>query len=243
MKKKLLITIDHLSVQYNQQLILNDVSCFIPQGVMAAIIGPNGAGKSTLIKAMLDFIPKKNGTVTFFEKNTASFKKQIAYIPQRAEIDWDFPMTVYDVVSMGRYPHHSLFSRFSEHDYRKIEESLATVSMLEYKNEGIGNLSGGQQQRCFLARAIAQEAEIYILDEPFVGIDVLAEKMMVDFLKKLKNDGKTIIIVHHDFSTVHEYFDWIILLNNTVIGFGPTTQFFSEDHLTNTYKKSMQDIL
>lgn len=236
MLPKLAITIEQLSVVYNQQLILDTISCVIPQGMITGIIGPNGAGKSTLIKSMLDFTAKKSGTVSFFGNTLAEFRKKIAYIPQRAEIDWDFPITVFDVVLMGRYPHHSLFSFLKESDYQKAEEALALVGMSEYKNTPINNLSGGQQQRCFLARALCQEAEIYIFDEPFIGIDAIAEKIIMNMLKKLKQEGKTIIMVHHDFSTVTEYFDWIILLNKKLIGCGPTAQFFSEHHIMHAYK-------
>jgi len=242
MSLKLAITIDQLSVYYNEQLILDSISCSIPQGMIAGIIGPNGAGKSTLIKSMLGFLPKRNGSVKFFGKNLKEFRKKIAYIPQRAEIDWDFPITVFDVVLMGRYPHHSLFSFLTKDDYQKAREALIAISMLEYKDSPINSLSGGQQQRCFLARALCQEAEIYIFDEPFIGIDAVTEKIIMNMLKKLKQEGKTIIMVHHDFSTVTEYFDWVILLNKKLITSGPTAQFFSDHHIMSTYKTKVDNI-
>lgn len=243
MVQKSAITVEDLYVFYNQELILDNVNFFIPAGSIAAIIGPNGAGKSTLIKSMLDFTSKKSGTVQFFANTLAEFRKKIAYIPQRAEIDWDFPITVFDLVLMGRYPYHSLFSFLKPADYKKTIEALEAVSMLAYKDEAIGNLSGGQQQRCFVARALCQEADIYLFDEPLVGIDTITEKIIMHLLKKLKNEGKTILMVHHDFSTVIEYFDWVVLLNKTVTAFGPTEQIFAQHYIQHTYKNKMVDVV
>jgi manganese/zinc/iron transport system ATP- binding protein len=229
------LDVSHLTVAYNNNLILSNLSVTIPQGVMCGIIGPNGAGKTTFMKALLQLISIAAGNVQILGNSFKDVRNKIAYIQQRSSVDWDFPITVFDMVLMGCYGRLGWFKRPSNEDYKKVYESLAAVGLCEYAHKSIGILSGGQQQRAFLARALMQDAHIYFLDEPFAGVDVEAEKIIITLFKKLRDEGKTVIVVHHDLFTASTYFDYVVLLNKTCVASGPTEQVLTQAHLSDAY--------
>lgn len=229
------IEVKNLSVSYYGNEVLHDVSFEFGPGKLVGIVGPNGAGKSTMIKAILELIPRDNGSVKIFGKNMVDSRKKIAYVPQRSNIDWDFPINVIDTVLLGTYPKLGLFKRPGKKDKALAWECLDRVGMTEFANKQIGELSGGQQQRVFLARALAQEAELFFLDEPFVGIDVASEKTIVGILNELRDEGKTVFVVHHDLSKVKDYFDDLILINRELIESGPVTDVFRQDIMSKAY--------
>lgn len=212
-----------------------EVGFSVPEGKLISIVGPNGAGKSTLIKAILGLIPRASGTVEIYGKPYPKQRKLVGYVPQRGEVDWDFPTNALDVVLMGRYGHVGWIKRPSKKDIAFAEECLDKVGMSAYANRQISQLSGGQQQRVFLARALAQDATIYFMDEPFVGVDAATEKAIITLLNELKNQGKTVLVVHHDLQTVPEYFDWTLLVNKRLLEAGPTKEVFTVDNLQKTY--------
>lgn len=226
------ISIKNLNVKYDQNLVLEDINLDIPQGKLVAIIGPNGAGKTTLLKAMLNLICY-DGEVCFnlFKER----KNKIAYVPQTNTVDWDFPTTVLDVVLMGRYGHIGWFKRPSLEDKKMCLEMLYKVGMEDYCNRQINKLSGGQQQRVFLARALVQGADIYLLDEPFKGVDVQTEMIIVDLLKQLQKQGKTVMVVHHDLSTVKKYFNYVLMMKKKLICSGCLEEAFNEENLNVTF--------
>jgi len=231
------IKIFDLTVSYDLKPVLWDIDLEIPLGALVAVVGPNGAGKSTLIQAILGLVKRVSGEVSFLDQPYKNVQKRIAYVPQRGSVDWDFPTTVFDVVLMGRYGHVGWIKRPSKKDKEKAIEALNKVNMFEYKDRQISELSGGQQQRVFLARALVQEAEIYLMDEPFVGVDAKTEKAIVLLLKELKNSNKTVIVVHHDLQTVREYFDYVVLLNRKIIAFGLVDDVFTEELIKTTYQE------
>ncbi|MFI3115970.1 MAG: metal ABC transporter ATP-binding protein [Clostridia bacterium] len=222
-----------LTVAYNSNPVLWDIDMEIPTGSLACIVGPNGAGKTTLIKTALGLIKPVTGHVHFpsLEVNTTD----IAYVPQSSSVDWDFPASVLDIVLMGRYGHLGLFKRPKENDKKIALNALKLVGMQDYSSRQINKLSGGQKQRVFLARALAQEAKIYFLDEPFKGVDVKTEKAIIEILKDLKSKGKTVIVVHHNLSTVKEYFDWVTLVNLRIIKNGLTSDVFTDENIQKTF--------
>ncbi|HEX6593138.1 MAG TPA: metal ABC transporter ATP-binding protein [Bacillota bacterium] len=230
------VTVRHLHVSYYGKEVIRDITFSIERGKLVGIIGPNGAGKSTLIKAILGLIPTDRGAVTFFGKPIKEVRKKIAYVPQRSQIDWDFPITVQDTVLLGTYPRLGLFRRPSKADKKWAVKCLHEVGMEHFKNKQIGELSGGQQQRVFLARALAQRAEIFLLDEPFVGIDVASEKTIINILKQLRDEGKTVLVVHHDLAKVEDYFDDLILLNKELIQTGPVRDVFQQEYMTKAFQ-------
>lgn len=230
-----LIAVNDLTVAYKEKPVLWDIDVEIPKGVLLSVVGPNGAGKTTLIKAMLGLIKPAAGSVSFFGKSYKRVRKKIAYIPQRNSVDWDFPTTVIDVVLMGRYGHLGWFSRPGVTDYELAKRALEKVGMEDFFDRQINQLSGGQQQRVFLARALVQDAEIYFMDEPFVGVDIATEKAIVNLLKLLRSEGKTVIVVHHDLQTLKEYFDWVLLLNVRKIACGPVNKVLTPKNLQLTY--------
>ena len=234
-KNKTAIEIHDMTVAYHKKPVLWNVDTEIPAGKLAGIIGPNGAGKSTMIKAMLDLVPKASGWAKFYGQDYRSYRKNIGYVPQRESVDWDFPISAFEVTLMGRYSHIGWVKRPGKKDRAIAHEALKKVGMEEYASRQISQLSGGQQQRVFLARALAQEAEIYFMDEPFVGVDAATEKAIVDILTELKTKGKTILVVHHDLQTVPEYFDWVIMLNTRIVAAGETGSCFTNDNLRKTY--------
>ncbi|MBF9060420.1 ATP-binding cassette domain-containing protein [Rhodobacterales bacterium HKCCSP123] len=224
-----------LTVSYGEKPALFSVDATFPAGAMSAIVGPNGAGKSTFLKAALGLIPAVSGEVRIFGAPLSAARDRIAYVPQRASIDWDFPTTVIDVVLMGRYRKLGLFRRVSRSERAAALEALDRVGMEAFADRQIGQLSGGQQQRVFLARALAQEAELYLLDEPFAGVDAATEKAIIDVLKSLKAQGKSVIAVHHDLSTVADYFDHVFFVNVRAMGEGPVDRAFTPGALAQTY--------
>ena len=233
--QRLAIKIDDLTVAYNYKPVLWDIDLSVPEGVLMAIVGPNGAGKSTLIKAVLGIIKPIAGTVSIYGKPYAAQRKLVAYVPQKESVDWDFPTTALDVVTMGTYGRLGWIKRPGQKEKKIALESMEKVGMLSYKNRQINQLSGGQQQRIFLARALAQDASIYFMDEPFQGVDATTEIAIINILKELRKARKTVIVVHHDLQTVPEYFDWVTFLNVKKIATGPVKDIFNDDNLTKTY--------
>lgn len=229
------LEVQHLSMRYQHKPVLTDVSFAIPEGKTIAIVGPNGAGKSTLLKGIMGLEETMEGEVHFFGEPLAHKRLATAYVPQREEIDWDFPINVLDVVLMGRHGHLKLWQRPSKLDQQIAQQALEELQMWEYKDRQISQLSGGQQQRVFLARALAQQASLYLMDEPFAGIDVATEKAIVELFNQLKNQGKTIVCVHHDLNTVSEYFDWVILINARLVASGPINKVLTQENLNKTY--------
>jgi len=229
------LAISGLTVSYGEKPVLFSIDFVTPRGSMVAIVGPNGAGKSTLIKAALGIVPRISGEVTAFGRPYAEVRHRIAYVPQRASVDWEFPATALDVVTMGLYRDIG-FLRFAGKRHRqKALECLERVGMASFAHRQIGQLSGGQQQRVFLARALAQDAELYVMDEPFAGVDAATERAIVSVLKELNAQGRTIICVHHDLSTVRDYFDHVLLLNVRRIAAGPVATTFTAENLQATY--------
>ena len=229
------LEVHDLTVAYQKKPVLWGIDLVVPAGKLIGIIGPNGAGKSTLIKAILGQVPVSAGWVKVFGEPLKKNLRRIGYVPQRESVDWDFPVNVLDVVLMGRYGRLGLFQRPRREDVDVARSCLDQVKMLPFANRQISNLSGGQQQRVFLARALAQEADLYFMDEPFAGVDAATESAIIGLLQELKSRGKTLMVVHHDLSTAKEYFDMLLLLNMRVVSFGPTEQVFNNELLQKTY--------
>ncbi|GEN53799.1 metal ABC transporter ATP-binding protein [Halobacillus faecis] len=230
------LSIKNLHVSYYGNEAVKEVSLTVNPGNLVGIIGPNGAGKSTFLKAMLNLIPRDKGEIRILGKTVKEVRKKIAYVPQRNDIDWDFPITVLDAVLIGTYPNLKLFKRPKKKDKEWAMECLRRVGMEEFSKRQIGELSGGQQQRVFLARALAQKAELFFLDEPFVGVDVTSEETIVRILKELCSQGKTVIVVHHDLSKANDYFNQLILLNKELIGFGSVQEVFQTEIIEKAYQ-------
>ncbi|MBC6436756.1 MAG: metal ABC transporter ATP-binding protein [Rhodobacteraceae bacterium] len=224
-----------LTVSYGEKPAVFSVDATFPADAMSAIIGPNGAGKSTLLQAALGVIPRLSGEVLVFGQPIEVARGRIAYVPQRTSVDWDFPTTVLDVVQMGFYRNVGLLGRLSGRMVARARDCLDRVGMADFAPRQIGQLSGGQQQRVFLARALAQDANLYLLDEPFAGIDAATERVIVDVLKRLKAQGRAVIAVHHDLSTVRDYFDHVFLMNVRCIAEGPVSAAFTLGNLQKTY--------
>ncbi|WP_028778069.1 metal ABC transporter ATP-binding protein [Shimazuella kribbensis] len=229
------VDVSNLYVSFQGKQVVQDVSFDLQKGRMLGIIGPNGAGKSTLLKAILGLIPNDSGKIRILDSSIQSTRKFIAYVPQRNDIDWDFPITVLDVVLIGTYPSLGLIKKPNKKHRDWALTCLTKVGMEEYKNRQIGELSGGQQQRVFLARALAQRADIFFLDEPFVGIDVTSEGMIIQILKELCYEGKTIAVVHHDLGKAESYFDDLLLLNKNVIHYGHAAEVLDPSILSKAY--------
>lgn len=229
------IEIHDLSVAYERKPVLWDIDLSLPKGKLIGIIGPNGAGKSTLLKAIMGLLPLSSGYVEIDGQKAEQQRKSISYVPQRESVDWDFPTSVQEVVMMGRYGHLGLFKRPKKVDQDIVIDSLRKVGMEGYKNRQITQLSGGQQQRVFLARALAQQADIYFMDEPFAGVDAATEKAIVELLHDMSRQQKTVVVVHHDLQSVARYFDWIILLNMRLVASGPIDKVFTPELLQETY--------
>ena len=224
------IEIKNLTVAYGENIALEDFNLDVEIGSLMALVGPNGAGKSTLIKTILKFLKQITGEIRISGKS-------LAYVPQRNSVDWDFPTTLFDVVEMGCYGRVGLFKRVNKEEKAKVLKAIEQVGMLEFKDRQISELSGGQQQRAFIARALVQEADIYLMDEPFQGVDSTTEKSIVDILKKLKSDGKTLLVVHHDLQTVPTYFESVTFINKTVIASGKVKEVFTQENIDKTYRK------
>jgi manganese/zinc/iron transport system ATP- binding protein len=229
------LAIDDLTVAYHNKPVLRDIDLDIPQGRLVGIVGPNGAGKSTLIKACLDLIPKASGRVMVYGKPYKKQRGLVGYVPQRESVDWDYPISALDVVTMGTYGRIGLFRPVRRSHKERAREALAHVGIGHLASRQISQLSGGQQQRVFLARALAQDARLYFMDEPFAAVDAATEKAIVALLHELKDQGKTCLVVHHDLSTVTQYFDHVVLLNMRVVKAGPTGAVFTRENLRATY--------
>jgi manganese/zinc/iron transport system ATP- binding protein len=229
------MSVSGLTVAYRHEPVLWQVSVQARVGAVTAIVGPNGAGKSTLIKAALGIVPAAAGTVRFFGEPLERARRRIAYVPQRTSVDWDFPTSALDVVTMGRYGRLGWFRRPGKSDRAAAMASLERVDLADLAGRQISELSGGQQQRVFLARALAQDADLFLMDEPFTGVDAATETAIAAVLRELGGQGKSVVAVHHDLSTVEEYFDDVILLNRTVIEDGPVASVFTVENLRRTY--------
>lgn len=229
------LEIHDLTVAYHKKPVLWGIDLVVPKGKLVGIVGPNGAGKSTLIKAVMGLLPLSSGWVKIFGRPYKENLVRVGYVPQRESVDWDFPVSVMDVVLMGRYGHLGLIKRPGKRDREIARECLDKVKMLPFANRQIANLSGGQQQRVFLARALAQESDLYFMDEPFAGVDAATESAIIMLLHELKDRGKTLLVVHHDLPTARNYFDMLLLLNMRVVAFGPTEEVFTYELLQTTY--------
>ena len=229
------LSIHDMTVAYHRKPVIWDIDYDAPSGQLVAIVGPNGAGKSTLIRAALDLVPKASGRVMIFGQPYRRQRSKVGYVPQRESVDWDFPVSALDVVNMGLYRKIG-WCRPVTRKYRdRSLEALARVGMADYAKRQISHLSGGQQQRVFLARALVQDAELYLMDEPFAGVDAATERAIVVLLRELRSSGKTALVVHHDLQTVTEYFDHVLLLNMRLVAAGPTDEVFTRDNLRKTY--------
>lgn len=224
-----------LSLSYGEKAVLEGIDAQFPQAAMSAIIGPNGAGKSSLLNAVVGAAAISSGEVRVFGQTFERARGRLAYVPQRASVDWDFPTTVIEVVLMGLYPRIGLFGRLSAALRERARECLSRVGMADFAHRQIGQLSGGQQQRVFLARSLAQDADLYLMDEPFAGVDAASEQAIIAVLKALKDEGKSVICVHHDLSTVRAYFDHVLLLNVRKIAQGPVQSAFTQSALDQAY--------
>ena len=231
--------VEDLNVTYGANPVLWDIDLDIPPGVMCAIVGPNGAGKSTLIKAALGLVRPVAGHVRFLGRPIGQMRGQIGYVPQRHSVDWDFPTTARDVVEMGLYRDLGWLRRPGKAEHARALAALAEVGMQDYADRQISQLSGGQQQRVFIARALVQDAPILILDEPMAGVDASTEAIIIALLKKLRDAGRTVIVVHHDLTTVQSYFDWLVMLNVRIIAQGPVAQTYSADNLRAAYGRHL----
>ena len=229
------VDVHDLTVAYRDKPVLWDIDLTVPSGLLMGIIGPNGAGKTTLIKAMLGLVTPVSGRVLIHGQPYQANKRSVGYVPQRGTVDWDFPTTVFDVVMMGTYGQLGWFRRPGGVQREATEDALQKVGMLDLAKRQIRELSGGQQQRVFLARALVQQAPVYLMDEPFQGVDAVTERAIIEILRELRNQGRTVLVVHHDLQTVPEYFDWVTLLNVRKIASGPMSEAFTAANLKATY--------
>ncbi len=234
------IEVESLTVSYGPVPALLDVSLAIPAGELAGVIGPNGSGKSTLIKALLGFVRPDFGTVRLFGEAAEKAKGRVAYVPQRGSVDWDFPVTVREVALMGRYGKAPWWKGLSAEDHHIADEALEMVRMSRYRDRQIGQLSGGQQQRVFMARAMAQGADVLLLDEPFAGVDAATERAILEVLEDTKASGRTLVVVHHDLATAGEYFDTLILLKQRLFAYGPPADVLHPELLSEVYEGKLR---
>jgi len=229
------VSIHDMTVAYHRKPVLWDIDYAAPEGALVGIVGPNGAGKSTLIKACLDLVPRASGSVRFYGKPYRQIRRHVGYVPQRESVDWDFPASALDVVTMGRYGRIPWCVPPRKKDREHARACLEQVGMIDYADRQISKLSGGQQQRVFLARALAQDAKVYFMDEPFAGVDASTEAAIVALLRGLRTQGRTVLVVHHDLQTVPEYFDHVLLLNMRIVAAGVTEEIFTPEALQKTY--------
>ncbi|MBK1701880.1 manganese ABC transporter ATP-binding protein [Thiococcus pfennigii] len=232
---RLALHVEDLTVSYHGDPVLWDIDLDIPPGVMAAIVGPNGAGKSTLIKAVLGLVRPAAGHIRIHGRPYRAQRRRVGYVPQRSSVDWDFPTTVLDLVTMGLYGQLGWLRWPGRTERAKALEALDLVGLRDLAGRQISQLSGGQQQRAFLARALVQQADVYFLDEPMAGVDATTERAIVEILRRLRDAGKTVIVVHHDLQTVRTYFDWLLILNVRVIAQGPVAEVYTAEHLRRAY--------
>lgn len=236
------IEIKHLNVSYYDHLVLNGINLNIPKGVMCAISGPNGAGKTTLVKSILNFIPHLTGSIKINGKDLKQEIDNISYVPQKESVNWQFPTTVSDVVLMGTYRELGWFKRPGKTQKDKANQAMKQLGILDLANKEIASLSGGQQQRVFLARMLCQDADIIFLDEPLVGIDKKSEQIIMNILNQLKEEGKTIIVVHHDLATIEKYFDYLVLVNHKIVTSGYVKDIFTPDNINQAYGEFNGDL-
>lgn len=229
------LEIHDMTVAFHRKPVLWDIDLTVPEKTLTGIVGPNGAGKSTLIKAALGLLPLSSGWIKYYGKPLNDMRTEVAYVPQRESVDWDFPINVREVIMMGRYGKLGMFNRPSALDREKVDKALEQIGIQDLAKRQISQLSGGQQQRVFIARALVQDAKIIFMDEPFAGVDASTEKVIIELLQDLRNKGCTVMVVHHDLNTIQEYFDNIILLNMRIIATGATESTFTEDNLRKTY--------
>ena len=229
------IWVKGLSVSYEKKRVLTNIYLEIEAGKTYGVIGPNGAGKSTLFKAILGLIDINTGIIQIDGHPISERRKKVVYVPQKTDVDWSFPATVFDIVLMGRYPHKKVLQRLNKQDRQLAMDALEEVGIAQLKERQIGELSGGQQQRVFIARALCQGADIFLLDEPFVGVDMTTEEKIIQILKKQAALGKTLLVVHHDLSSVREYFDKVILLNQRLVAYGDTLTTFTDENISKAY--------
>ena len=229
------LTARGLTVAYRREPVLEDIDLDLPAGRLIAVVGPNGAGKSTLIKACLDLAPKSRGEVLLLGEKYRKVRRRVGYVPQRESVDWDFPVSALDVVAMGLYGKIGWCMPVTRKYKQLALKAMDHCGIAELAGRQISQLSGGQQQRVFLARALAQDAELYFMDEPFAAVDAATESAIVEVLRELRQTGKTCVVVHHDLATVPAYFDHVVLLNRTLVAAGPTGETFTADHLQHTY--------
>ena len=227
------------TVHYGATPVLWDIDVAVPQGHLVGIMGPNGAGKTTFIKAVLGLIGGSTGFVRLLNHKLGAVRRRIAYMPQRGQVDWNFPMTVRELVEMGCYPRRGLFRPLQREDTHHVDRALEILDLTSLASSQIACLSGGQQQRAFLARSLAQDAELYFLDEPFTGIDQLSEQILVDVMRTMRREGKTLFVVHHDLVTAGKYFDWALLLNTHLVAAGPMHRAFTLENVRRTYGQNL----
>ncbi len=234
------LQIDDLSVAYNSRWALEGATFSVPRGAMLGVVGPNGGGKSTMVKALLGLVPAQRGTVRVLgQRLDRRVRRLVGYVPQQDEVNWNFPVSAFDVVLMGRLPALKLFRRYSARDREMARKALETVGMSHVSDARIRELSGGQQQRVFLARALAQEAEVLLLDEPVSGVDAPSQREIFELLRRLQDAGKTIVVTTHDLSSVAERFDLAMLLNRKVVGLGRPDDVLTEELLNETYESRL----
>ncbi len=230
-----LLKVENLSVAYDDEPVVEAVSFAVQSGRLVGIVGPNGAGKTTMIKAILGSLQPLSGSVSIKGRTGPRAAQQITYVPQRASVDWDFPITVGEVVMQGRYGKLGIFRRPRAEDRQAVEKALAQVGMSALDRRQVGELSGGQRQRVFLARALAQGGDLFVMDEPFQGVDAATESAIVEVLRAIRADGGSVLVVHHDLSTVRDYFDDVLILNKTLVAVGPASTTFTTDNLQVAY--------
>lgn len=229
------VEVHDLTVVYDQKPALWDIDFQLPKGKLIGIIGPNGSGKSTLIKSIMEIIDKSSGWVKIFGKDIDKVRHKVSYVPQRESVDWDFPTNVMDVVLMGRYGRKSLFRRTNKEDRKIAINALEKVGMLPFAKRQIAQLSGGQQQRVFMARALAEQAELYLMDEPFAGVDAATENSIFQVFQEIRDSGKTMMVVHHDLQSAAKYFDWIVLMNTRLVAVGSIEEVFTKENMEEAY--------
>jgi manganese/zinc/iron transport system ATP- binding protein len=238
MMKGSALKVENLTVHQRAVPVLWDINFEIPKKTLVGIVGPNGAGKSTLIKAILGLVPAVSGSVWLLENPISKVRSRIAYVPQREVIDWDFPITVKQLVSMGRYPHLGMLRWIKKSDLEAVDNVLEQVGMLDLAERQISQLSGGQQQRAFLARALLQDPDIYFLDEPLAGVDHTSEELIMQILQSKVDAHKTVLMVHHDLNSIEKYFSWVLLLNVRLVACGPTHTTFTHHNIKQAYGKN-----
>lgn len=229
------LEVHNLSASYNRKPVLWDIDFRLEGGQLVGIVGPNGSGKTTLLRNIMGLMEADSGYVRLFGAELKAVRNRVSYVPQRESVDWDFPVSVREVVEMGRYSTKNLMRRLKRRDQDLVDQALEKVGMLEYAHRQISQLSGGQQQRVFLARSLAQDADLYLMDEPFVGVDAATEEAILKVLSDLRSQGKTVVIVHHDLQTAYTYFDSMVLLNTRLVAYGPKEEVFTQEILQEAY--------